>query len=83
MTPAHEHRNDFVDLALAKARAGVPVPQIIAELMVAAGMMVAGGAKPGREESLIAQAVGVLRGATDKAHAIAERADIHLAGRDA
>jgi hypothetical protein len=83
MSAAGEQRNDFVDLALAQARAGVPVPQIIAELMVAAGMMIAGGAKPGREETLIAQAVGILRNSADTAHAIADRDGIHLAGRDA
>jgi hypothetical protein len=80
---AGEHRNEFLDLALAKAREGVIVPQIIAQLMVATGVMIAGAAKPGREESLIAQAVGVLRGAADKAHAIADRGGVRLTGRDA
>lgn len=79
---ADSEGNEFLGLALGMERRGVPAPEIIADLMIAAGMVIAGAAKSGREASLIDRAVGVLRRAADEAHVAAEGDGIHLTGRD-
>jgi hypothetical protein len=56
-------------------------PLVIDGLIRAAGLMIAGAAKPGREASLVARAIELLKLYVDEAHAIAEADGVRLDGR--
>jgi hypothetical protein len=72
-----------MEMAVAMARRGVAVYDIIGALLRIAGYFIAGGAKPGREAQLVDSSIAMLRIGVDDAHDLATERGLRLDGRDA